>query len=74
MNLNYQYLTDPQGNRQSVVLSVNDWKKIEKKINAFEEQTKFYNELKLAFQEAKEVQRGKKKAKSLSQLIDELQD
>ena len=45
---------------------------MQKKVTAFEQHMEFYNDLKSAFKEVKEIQEGKKKAKSLTDVINGL--
>jgi hypothetical protein len=72
MQLNY--LTDNQNKRQSVVIPIEEWKEIEAKLLAFEQHLQFYADLKMAFQDVKTAVSTQKRKKTLSELIQELNE
>ncbi len=67
-----QYLTNADQQIQSVVIGIEDWKKIQAQLLAFEQHTHFYENLRIAFSEVKAFQTGKKKARKLKDVLKEL--
>ena len=75
MNLNWQYITDKDGNKNGVLLPINDWEKIQKDLEAYKKlksKKDFFEGLSDAFLEVNLVKEGKKKPNSFDELINEL--
>lgn len=67
-----QYVTDPEGNRKAVMITIEEWERIEEQIRALLEYGSLKDSLKQGFLEVKEIISGKEKAKSAKDFLDEL--
>ena len=72
MKLSVQYLNDQEGATQAVQIPIKEWKKLIKKLNAYEEALKVKSDLSEALSQVKQMQEGKIKKQSLSSFLDEL--
>jgi PHD/YefM family antitoxin component YafN of YafNO toxin-antitoxin module len=73
--MDLQYITDNQGHKNGVLLSLSDWNKIQKdleELKALRNKKAFFTGLKEAFSEVKLIKEGKKKANSFDDLLNEL--
>ncbi len=73
--MDLQYITDNQGHKNGVLLSLSDWDKIQKdleELKTLRDKKAFFNGLKEAFSEVKLIKEGQKKANSFDDLLDEL--
>jgi hypothetical protein len=67
-----QYVTDPRGRQQAIMMSLKDWKSLEKKLRAAEQKEKMYLSLKEALDEVKKIRSGSLKPKSIEKLLGEI--
>ena len=73
-----QYVTNNQGQKNAVLLSIIDWKNIQRKLNEFEklkiykEKNTFFSNLKNAIDESKLHSEGKIKLQTDNDFLDEL--
>lgn len=73
--MNLQYITDNQGRKNGVMLSLSDWDKIQKELEELKilrDKKAFFVGLKEAFSEVKLIKEGKKEAMSFDSLLNEL--
>jgi hypothetical protein len=73
--MNLQYITDIKGRKTAVQLGVKDWERIQKdleELNKFRDKKVFFDGLKEAFDEVKEIEAGRKKGTTLNELLNEL--
>lgn len=73
--MDLQYITDNQGQKNGVMLSLSDWDKIQKdleELKTLRDKKAFFTGLKEAFSEVKLIKEGEKKANSFDDLLDEL--
>jgi PHD/YefM family antitoxin component YafN of YafNO toxin-antitoxin module len=66
-----RYITDPNGRQQAIMMSLKDWKSLEKKLRAAEQKEKMYKSLKEALAEVKQIRTGILKPKSIEKIIGE---
>lgn len=67
-------LTIDSNGTNVVILPLKEWEKMKRKAVAFDEHRKFYKDLRNSLKEVKEIQEGKKTAKSLADFLHELQN
>ncbi len=70
-----QYLTDNSGNRNAVVLSINDWNRVQSDIEELKKlrnKKLFLIELQEAVMEMNLISEGKQNSRNLQDLINEL--
>ncbi len=67
-----QYITDTSGRQQGVMISLKDWKSLEKKLRAAEQKEEMYHSLKNALDEVKKIRSGGLKPKSIQKLLSEI--
>ena len=75
MSLHLQYITDQKGNKNAVLLSLNEWEKIQRDLNEYKrlkDKRTFFEGLTNAFLEVKLITEGKKKPNSFDDLLNEL--
>jgi hypothetical protein len=75
MNPDLQYITDQKGNKNAVLLPINDWEKIQKDLEDYvklKDKKAFFEGLASAFYEVKLIKEGKKKPNSFNDLLNEL--
>jgi PHD/YefM family antitoxin component YafN of YafNO toxin-antitoxin module len=75
MSLHLQYITDQKGNKNAVLLSLNEWEKIQRDLDEYEklkDKRTFFEGLTNAFHEVKLITEGKKKPNSFDDLLNEL--
>jgi hypothetical protein len=75
MGLNLKYITDKDGNKNGVLVPINDWEKIQKDLEAYEilkNKKTFFEGLSDALLEVSLITGGKKKPNSFDDLINEL--
>jgi hypothetical protein len=73
--LSFEYVTDSNGQKSSVLLNFNEWERIVKdleELDRLREKQDFFFGLKEAFEEVKLIKHGKKKPNSFKDLINEL--
>jgi hypothetical protein len=70
-NIEIQYLTDAEGNKKAVMISIEEWNKIEAQFNELIQYTTLKSGLKEAFLEVKDIIAGKKKGQSLKDFLNE---
>jgi hypothetical protein len=67
-----QYITNPQGEKTSVILTLREWDLFLKRHEELEKKVQFLSELKESITEVNHITKGKKKARSLSKFLNEL--
>ena len=72
MKVQLQYLNDQEGNLTAVQVSIEDWKKLEKKIKKYEQAFKVKEDLTAAFEEVKQMRDGTIPKQTLSDFLNEL--
>jgi len=72
MTYHLQYLTDSRGKQMAVQIPLKEWLIIQKKIKKAEAKKELLDDLSTASKEIRDIESGKKKGKTLSQLLDEL--
>ena len=73
--MNLQYITDNNGHKNAVLLSMNDWEKIKKdlkELERFRDKKTFMMDLKEAIDEVKLAKEGKVKLQSAKDFLNEL--
>jgi PHD/YefM family antitoxin component YafN of YafNO toxin-antitoxin module len=73
--MDLQYITDNQGRKSGVLLSLSDWNKIQKDLEdlkVLKDKKAFFAGLKEAFSEIKLIKDGKKEPNSFDDLLNEL--
>lgn len=68
MNMHVQFLTDENGKRTAVQMSLKQWNDLQKNLSKME----VFEDLKAAFEEMKEHKKGKLKTPSTKQLLSQL--
>ncbi|TAE04447.1 MAG: hypothetical protein EAZ97_00225 [Bacteroidetes bacterium] len=71
-NITVQYLSDAQQEIQAVLISIEDWRKIQAQLLAYQQHRILYEDLKTAFEEVKLFKKGKKKARKLKDVLKEI--
>lgn len=71
MNLTIQYLTDTNGNKTAVVISMKNWEEFQKEHEKLENKIKVLNGIADALDEVEEIKKGKKKGKPLREFLNE---
>jgi len=72
MNMKIEYVTDDKGRQKSVIIPHRQWKNFEADYNRMKNKLKVLAGLQDALKEVKQIQNGKKKAKTLKEIINEL--
>jgi len=72
MTLTLHYITNPQGEKTSVVMPLKEWKTFFKRYEELEKKVQLLSELKESVDEVNQITRRKKKAQSLSKVLNEL--
>ena len=72
MKVQLQYLNDEEGNLKAVQIPIEEWLKLEKKMEKYEQAFQVKEDLTAAFQEVKQMKEGKLPKQSLSEFLDEL--
>ena len=72
MKLAIQYVNDSKGKIQSVQLPLNDWEKLIKKLNKYEQILKIKSDLVEAFNEINLLNKSGAKKQTLKGFLDEL--
>jgi len=72
MKIALQYVSDGEGNTQSVQLPLTDWEKILAKLKKYEQTLKIKSDLKEAFQQVSALRKSKSKKQTLNDFLDEL--
>ena len=67
-----QYLNDQQGNLTAVQIPIEDWKKLEKRLEKYEQAFQVKEDLTAAFEEVKQMRSGKIPKQTLSDFLNEL--
>ena len=67
-----QYLTDVQGQKQGVQMSLTEWEKVMAQLRYYEQYMRLKTDLKEAFDDVKAMQEGKSKKQSLSDFLNEV--
>ena len=68
-----QYLTDMQGQKQGVQMSLTEWEKVMAQLRYYEQFLRLKTDLKEAFEDVKAMQGGKIKKQTLSDFLNEVQ-
>ena len=69
MTYSVKYIKDSKGRERAVQVSMRDWRKIEKKIQEAEFLTRVRKDIDEGFEEIRQYQHGKKKLKTLEELL-----
>lgn len=72
MNMKIEYITDTKGKQKSVIIPHKQWKNFEEDYNKMKNKLKLLTGINIALDEVNQIQNGKKKGKTLKELIDEL--
>lgn len=72
MKVQLQYLNDQDGNLKAVQIPIEDWKKLEKRIEKYEQAFQVKEDLAAAFREVKQMREGKLPKQTLSDFLNEL--
>ena len=72
MKFDIQYVSDSEGNTQSVQLPLTDWEKLLTKLNKYEQTLKIKSDLKEAFAEVAQLRKSKRKKQKLKDFLNEL--
>lgn len=72
MRVKVEYITDSKGRQKSVIISQKQWRNFEEDYCRMKNKIKVLTGLKSALDEVKQIRNGKKKAKTLKEVIDEL--
>ena len=67
-----QYLTDTQGQKQGVQMSLTEWEKVMAQLRYYEQFLRLKTDLKEAFDDVKAMQGGKIKKQTLSDFLNEV--
>ena len=67
-----QYVTNENGEKTSIVMSINEWQAFYQRYKKLENKILFLKEFEESVEEVKLIRKGKKKAKSLSEFLNEL--
>ncbi len=67
-----KYLLDKQGKKTAVQLSLQDWEQLVEEFERMSNLLNFKQELKEAFREVRQIQRGEKKGTTLNEFLNEL--
>jgi hypothetical protein len=69
---NIQYLTNLQGQKQGVQMSLKEWEKVMAQLRHYEQLLQLKSDLNEAMQEAKLMQEGKLKKQSLTDFLQDV--
>jgi hypothetical protein len=69
---NIQYLTDLEGHKKGVQMSLKEWERILSQLRNYEQILRLKTDLKEAFQDVKAMQEGQLKKQTLRDFLDEL--
>lgn len=72
MNLKIEYITDNKGRQKSVIIPHKQWKNFEDDYNRMKNKLKTLSGIRMALDEVKQIKNGKKKVKTLKELINEI--
>jgi len=72
MDLTVNYITDANGKKKAVQLSLGDWRKLLKEHQQLLDYKKIKSELSFAMNEIKLIEEGKRKPKTLRNFLNEL--
>ena len=72
MKFDIQYVSDSEGNTQSVQLPLTDWEKLLTKLNKYEHTLKIKSDLKEAFAQVAQLRKSKRKKQTLKDFLNEL--
>lgn len=72
MTLHIEYLTDHKGKHKAVVIPNNEWIKFSAEYEKMKNKLSVLLGIQTAIREVKDIQSGKRKGKSLSDLLDEI--
>jgi hypothetical protein len=73
--MHLQFITDTKGRKTAVQLPVKDWERIQKdleELDKYRDKRAFFDGLKGAFAEVKEIEAGHKKGTTLNEFLNEL--
>lgn len=70
--MNIEYITDINGKRKSVVISEKDWNRVNKSYSQKIKKLETLLDIKKSFQEVEQHRNGKKKLKTLAEVLNEL--
>lgn len=71
--IDFQYLTDKDGNKTAVIIPINDWANICENITEFDTYDSFKTKMEAAFEEVEEMKKGNRPKVSLGEFIKELE-
>ncbi len=72
MKISLQYVSDENGNAQSVQLPITDWEKVLAKLKKYEQTLKIKTDLTEAFEQVAQLRKSKAKKQSLKDFLNEL--
>lgn len=72
MRLKIEYITDNKGRQKSVIIPHGQWVDFEADYNKLKNKIKVLTGLQSALEEMKQIKNGKKRGKSLKEVLDEL--
>ena len=70
--MNLQFVTDQSGKQRAVVIPIKEWEAHEKKFDRLQKKLQILAGLSTAAKEIRDIESGKKKAKTLDDLLNEL--
>jgi hypothetical protein len=73
--MHLQFITDIKGRKTAVQLPVKDWERIQRdleELDKYRDKGAFFDGLKEAFAEVKEIEAGRKKGTTLNEFLNEL--
>ncbi|MDX1939592.1 MAG: hypothetical protein SFU99_03525 [Saprospiraceae bacterium] len=66
-----QFVTDEAGNRQAVLISLQEWQKIQQELKEWREYRALKKSLKTAFKEVEQIKKGKQPRITLKEFLRE---
>ncbi len=69
---NLKYVFDTEGNKEAVIISIEDWMQLNEKISELSEYQLFKESLGAALNEVKKIKEGSTKKVSLKQFLNEV--
>ena len=71
MRLNIQYVTNENGTKQAVQIPLKQWLLFQNEVREMNKYVGFYKNIEEAMREVLLIEKGKKKAQTLSEFLDE---
>lgn len=66
-----QYVTDAEGEQNAVIIPIDEWNKLQDKYRKLKNKLDVLKGLQEAVEEVNDIKKGKKKGKTLEELLDE---